>query len=104
MMMYQVIFRHDMDSWCLGPPPNLDHHCNALGRGILSLVSFQGATHPRRAMLMASCMVGVGSFWSPFPSLCCCPKVLLEDSGAARLLPALGSRGGGTPGGWGECR
>lgn len=45
---------------------------------------------------MVSCMVGVGSFWSPFPSLCCCPKVLLEDSGAARLLPALGSSGGGT--------
>lgn len=45
---------------------------------------------------MVSCMVGVGSFWSPFPSLCCCPKVLLEDSGAVRLLPALGSSGGGT--------
>ena len=48
-------------------PPNLDHHCNALGRGVLSLVSFQGATYPRRAMLKASCMVGVGSFcwWQP---------------------------------------
>ena len=57
-------------------------------------------------MLTASYMVGVGSFWSSFPSLCCCPKVLLEDSGAARLLLALGSSSGETNrvDGWGAGR